>query len=768
MLTLSEEDQQALNAKFDQVIDQLEMARAAFLPLDGVIGVGWGVKETNGELHQDQPSIIVYVWDKKDTNQLSSEERIPGEFNGVPTDVVAHDERTDPHQREIDEMWLDRGHLHAMNPGRDVHLEPAADFDLDDVAILEIDDTFVTNGKIDFVKAVKRFLINHPDAFDFIAFYVHTASGLPGQGSWHSGVYNKTKGINYYAGHNLDIRATYGSTKLQAVLSLGWLGNAVLLQEFGHMWGAFVRNRDTQTSALLYDLLIGPTGQGKFHWGRFFDNHHSPMDYDGIDWQALGGGKFQSHGIADNFFHFHPLDFYLMGLIPANQVGSFYVIKNPSGQSGTITGTAKNITTQNVIWAEGPRDPAFPNTQKVWKQAFVVLTKDVHAARPFAEQVAAQRRKFTWETYKGTRFLGKADTTLRSYVSFPQVTDISVATDSTRAIVGWKTAVGTKGKVNFATSPAAFQRDQAHTTPYTTASDTLVRTSHGILLTGLTPNSTYRYEVLAETREGLVDRAGVLTLYTRKTKDKCAPDINNVHAVKSPFFKNKAQVSWKTDESSDSRVFYGTSAPPTQQRYDPYPTTSHSMTLSGLSAGTYFVSVQSRDAAGNTTLDDNGSAYYKFVIPVSAPARLEAVTADELSDKIATIGSAVASGHVDDALHLTSDMIADVAARELDRIAEATALPEDNLDAGCVALQELAARLGSTIEIEERDGGYLDLRAEPDPLFNLQCVDLPDDVVAEEAGYPLLENLPSGIRPNLRLEAHPTRGPGHYRLSRTM
>ena len=82
--------------------------------------------------------------------------------------------------------------------------------------------------------------------------------------------------------------------------------------------------------------------------------------------------------------------------------------------------------------------------------------------------------------------------------------------------------------MNYATNPAAFDRSRAHTNPFSTVSESNFGTSHGVLLTGLTPNTTYYFEVIAETPEGLLDRVGPQQIYTRKTNDVCAPDINNV------------------------------------------------------------------------------------------------------------------------------------------------------------------------------------------------------------------------------------------------
>ena len=759
--------QEQLNRRFDQCIGCLEEAKKEFMKYDGVIGVGYGPKEKNEQLLEDEPSIIIYVQEKKTKSKISSGEMIPAEFKGVSTDVVVPGNRATQFYNDYDSRWIEWGVVHEGNPHKDVNLEPMIDYDLDDVAVLEIDSTFLNGNTIDWVKAVKRFLQSHPDKFDFITFFVDTSTGIPSQGSWHRGVYNKTSGINYYAGSNLDSRVTYGSTKLQAFHSISFFGNYVLLQETGHMWGAYTRNRDTQSGPNRYDLLISSSGQGIFHWGRYFDNNHSPMDYDGIDWQALGGNQFQSHTIGDDYYHFHPLDLYLMGLIPTTSVGSFYAIQSPSGNSGTITGTRKNISAKNVIWAEGNRNPAYPSTQKAWKQACVLLTFDARASRTFAEQVAAQRRKYTWQFYKSTRYLGKVDTTLKSTNLFPTIRDISVAIDNDRAIIGWKTNISTKARVNYSTSSTAFRRDQAHSEPFSTKSENTFRTSHGVVITGLSSDTTYHFEIIAESREGLVDRKGVERFYTRKTNDTCKPDINNVSVRHFNFGRiNKVVVNWKTDELSDSRVRYGSSTPPTSKKYDPYPTTNHTITLTGLSAGCHFISIGSRDAAGNLAIDDNNGNYYQISVPVTASSGLGAFSSEDVLEQTNAINAYIETGDMEAAIDKTSNFILDIGVKELKNIAENESLPEDELGASYVLVSKLAERLGSIAQIISESDEEIEFSFEQDPLCSISCIDLPSDTVAQECGYPVLASMMASVYPAISLEPNVEKGLGCYRLKK--
>lgn len=743
----------AVDERLNEAIERLDEAREELLAKDGVIGVGYGPKEREGEIVKGEVAIVVLVTEKKGEDALKPDDIVPPTIGNVPTDVVEIGRRTNPRLARIDNMVTDFAKLHELNPNKDVNLEPEVDFDLDDVAIVQIDDTFVTQGKIDLAKASKRLLASHPDVFDFITFFIDTASGLPGMGSFHRGVYNKTTGINYYAGSNLDQQSSYGSSKLLAVHVISGLNNYTMLQESGHMWGAYVRNRDTATSPRRTDLLISPSGQGMFHWGRLFDDDHSPMDYDGIDWHPLGPSTFQSAGVGDDFFHYCPLDLYLMGLCPASSVGSFYVIQNASGTSGVITGTRKQMSVQNVVWAEGTRNPAYPNTQKLWKDAFVVLTKDTAGARGYAEQVAEFRREFTWQFYKATRFFGRIDTALRAGATLPAITGVRVATDDDKAVVGWKTTLPTKGRVNYATSPTAFQRDRAHADSFTTATETAFGSSHGLRITGLQPNRTYYIEIVAETASGQVARSGVHTFATRATADTTKPDISNVYAVRLLGGKGLLRAvvaSWKTDELCDSRVIYGPVRPPFLQKYDPYPTTTHSFMLP---LTTRFVAAESSDAAGNRTRDTNGGAFYEVdTEPIDGPER-RAIRIDEL----------VHAGDLEGAVEEASALTEQLAEEELDRTLEELALPEDDLEAGFAALRELIGAENGGLRIIERGDDFIELEAEEDPLAEGTYVDLPGEIVMEERDS-ILTDLVSRIRPNLTLEVKPEPGGAHYFL----
>ena len=103
--------------------------------------------------------------------------------------------------------------------------------------------------------------------------------------------------------------------------------------------------------------------------------------------------------------------------------------------------------------------------------------------------------------------------------------------------------------------------------------------------------------------------AGV-TMQASATVDTIAPNITGVTAV--PDYE-QATISWTTSEPCDSLVQYGESQFLGKTAYDPLLTTTHQITLTGLQPDTtnYF-QVASRDAAGNTVVNDNNGNLFTF------------------------------------------------------------------------------------------------------------------------------------------------------------
>lgn len=94
------------------------------------------------------------------------------------------------------------------------------------------------------------------------------------------------------------------------------------------------------------------------------------------------------------------------------------------------------------------------------------------------------------------------------------------------------------------------------------------------------------------------------------TVDAVAPVISQVAAVTGI---GNATVNWLTSKPADSLVQYGESILLDQTAYAGALVTNHVVNISGLLANrNYYYQVASRDAAGNTSVDDNQGAFYTF------------------------------------------------------------------------------------------------------------------------------------------------------------
>jgi subtilisin-like proprotein convertase family protein len=90
--------------------------------------------------------------------------------------------------------------------------------------------------------------------------------------------------------------------------------------------------------------------------------------------------------------------------------------------------------------------------------------------------------------------------------------------------------------------------------------------------------------------------------------------ISNVQA--SNVTGRAADITWATNEGSNSEVFYGTTAPPLSTVSTGSLVTGHSVHLSGLiPCTTYLFYVRSTDATNNNTIANNGGVYFSFTTP---------------------------------------------------------------------------------------------------------------------------------------------------------
>lgn len=158
-------------------------------------------------------------------------------------------------------------------------------------------------------------------------------------------------------------------------------------------------------------------------------------------------------------------------------------------------------------------------------------------------------------------------------------------------------------------------------------------TSHSVVLTGLTPGTVYDYAALSTNAAGQISTSGNFTFTT--TGVGGAPVISGVTA--GDFTPTSAKITWTTDQPFTSQVEFGpTQAYGSLSAFGSAPTTSHAVTLTGLTPGTtYYYAALSTNSAGQTST----SANFTFTTTSAAGSTaISGVTASAITATSATIG----------------------------------------------------------------------------------------------------------------------------------
>lgn len=236
----------------------------------------------------------------------------------------------------------------------------------------------------------KEFFRTHDD-YDFLVTFTRFDYflGSDSEGAQVGGRYYRIKNDVQGIGQDLfDLSSQFGSKgRLQGYIDMGVLSRlatdpidpnfeqtlSILSHELGHRWLSHARFKETDGT-----LSLALLGRDAAHWNFLLQSHNSVMY--GNDWKDNGDGTFTSVGRSRSFYS--PLDLYLMGMIDKSQVPPFFLIQNPDVDpsrlpevGATIPGTAKTITIDDVIAAEGDRLPAAKDAPKRFKIGFIFLVR---------------------------------------------------------------------------------------------------------------------------------------------------------------------------------------------------------------------------------------------------------------------------------------------------------------------------------------------------------------------------------------------------------
>jgi len=290
----------------------------------------------------------------------------------------------------------------------------------------------------DFSEAAlaRLFFKTHPDDFDQLVVFLAFDYTISGAFAYEMNTKNEIQGLGL---DQLDYTRYFGSSgRLRSFVLMGSLDGVgrfpsdptvrffrtystleVLAHEVAHRWLAYPLLQDGGTTTA--DLLRSD----KAHWSFFLNANASLMEGNKIDdrGQDQGNTRFMAVEVTNKYSE---LDRYLMGYGRKEDVPTMFFVQNPSGTSRTpdslpvlsvvtFGGTRKDFTVDNVIAANKARVPSVLRSPKVYRQAFILLTRRGQQATP-GQIARLQNIRNAWIPYfnQQTGGLGYAVTNLQS------------------------------------------------------------------------------------------------------------------------------------------------------------------------------------------------------------------------------------------------------------------------------------------------------------------------------------------------------------------
>ena len=391
----------------------VEVLRKRFLRFETVLGVGFGELETDEGSLTGYAGLIVFVDEtlKDEVEQVKKLAEAPvggyrvmvraprttfeTYYNFLKRNDVPDSERFDCLP---DSFWLDQSKVHRMvvrrtrsidNVGPGDPADPATAV-FGEIFVIEDDGTLVADPDtpdetVDYQAIFVKFRQQYGDHYDFAYIHHDVASGLNPGGGVSPTIFNDISGINHYKGDNVNERAGWNTTRLQSYQAVRSFQMRRMLHETAHRWLAYANHQEGGASStnLHEDLITSNPGQGVFHWGNWYDDDNSCMDYDYFDWIDAPGGYQQdtlSAGASStDEFGYTPVDLYLMGLMESAEVAGFRYLENPQDPDGdgTFTAMQHNLAITNIINEHGARNPDAASSQRVFHQAYILLTRDI-------------------------------------------------------------------------------------------------------------------------------------------------------------------------------------------------------------------------------------------------------------------------------------------------------------------------------------------------------------------------------------------------------
>ncbi|MGH9855265.1 MAG: hypothetical protein ACREBD_35980, partial [Blastocatellia bacterium] len=341
---------------------------------------------------------------------------------------------------------------------------------------------FSTAVIVDTIGAAQAFYATHPnrDVYDFVYLLTDFDFSLGNAFAFYLSLRNDARGIGQPVGAfpgALDIN----SQRIQGILNLSnisteypdspvtrFLGPnhalSVMGQEQGHRWLSYVGFPGDSTLVL---------GRDDAHWSFFLNIESTTSSLaaprsssmEGNVWRDNGNGTFTSINLIDGYSR---LDQYLMGLRPATDVPDTFVITNPSGTTATrgsnprpnttVTGGKQTVTINQILEANGARNPESTAAPKNFRAAVVLLTRQ--GAPPSAATLnKVTLYRLAWESYfrQSTDGQGTINTGLADQITPRSIAAASAASFELTLAAGEISALFGVGLTSGGTAAAAAQ-----------------------------------------------------------------------------------------------------------------------------------------------------------------------------------------------------------------------------------------------------------------------------------------------------------------------
>src|SRR3989344_747209 len=174
----------------------------------------------------------------------------------------------------------------------------------------------------------------------------------------------------------------------------------------------------------------------------------------------------------------------------------------------------------------------------------------------------------------------------------PLISNVSAVSTTTGILVSWTTDEQSDSQIEYGKSISLGTMPPA---------DGLRSARHQILLTGLSYDTRYYFQVKSRDAAGNLALSLTNTFVTPQAPDTTAPALLDIKSEN--ITSNSASIVWTTSEAADGQVEYGkTSLYASSTDTATVKTLGHSFSLSGLEASEiYHYRVKSKDIAGNAT-----------------------------------------------------------------------------------------------------------------------------------------------------------------------